>query len=211
MSAALARLHARPDAALGPAPLPPGTLVHVPADAPSPTALAVMLHGAGGSAASALQLVREAAEAHQVAVLAPQSAGRTWDMIERDFGPDVATIDSALAHVFASFAVDPARIALAGFSDGASYALSLGLRNGDLATHLIAFSPGFATGGSAVGWPKVLITHGTEDRVLPIDRCGRRVAWRLHGADYDVRYEEFDGGHVVPPALADAAFAWLAR
>ena len=31
-------------------------------------------------------------------------------------------------------AVDPARIAVAGFSDGASYALSLGLTNGTLLT-----------------------------------------------------------------------------
>ncbi len=30
-----------------------------------------------------------------------------------------------------------------GFSDGASYALSLGVPNGDLFTHIVAFSPGF--------------------------------------------------------------------
>jgi len=30
-----------------------------------------------------------------------------------------------------------------GFSDGASYALSVGITNGDLFTHVIAFSPGF--------------------------------------------------------------------
>jgi poly(3-hydroxybutyrate) depolymerase len=39
--------------------------------------------------------------------------------------------------------VDPQRICVSGFSDGASYALSLGLANGDLFTHVAAFSPGF--------------------------------------------------------------------
>jgi phospholipase/carboxylesterase len=34
-------------------------------------------------------------------------------------------------------------VALGGFSDGASYALSLDLTNGDLFASLIAFSPGF--------------------------------------------------------------------
>jgi phospholipase/carboxylesterase len=34
----------------------------------------------------------------------------------------------------------------------------------------------------------------------------------LRGSGYDVTYEEFDGGHTVPPPVADRAFAWwLAR
>ena len=44
-----------------------------------------------------------------------------------------------------------------GFSDGASYALSLGAANGDLFTHIAAFSPGFmrppvSVGGCALAW-----------------------------------------------------------
>ncbi len=53
------------------------------------------------------------------------------------------------------------------------------------------------------------ISHGTGDRVLPVDRCGRRVSRDLTAAGYDVTYEEFDGGHVVPPELARQAVAWL--
>jgi predicted esterase len=37
-----------------------------------------------------------------------------------------------------------ATLAVSGFSDGASYALSIGPANGDLFTHVMAFSPGFA-------------------------------------------------------------------
>jgi phospholipase/carboxylesterase len=33
---------------------------------------------------------------------------------------------------------------------------------------------------------------------------------KLERAGYEVRYREFEGGHVVPPGLADEAVAWLA-
>lgn len=47
-----------------------------------------------------------------------------------------------LLQVLSNYAVDTTRLGVGGFSDGASYALSLGLTNGDLFTHVIAFSPG---------------------------------------------------------------------
>jgi len=40
-------------------------------------------------------------------------------------------------------AADPARVTLGGFSDGATYALSIGLANGDLFPQVIGCSPGF--------------------------------------------------------------------
>ena len=40
--------------------------------------------------------------------------------------------------------IDPSRIAMAGFSDGASYSLSVGLANGDLFSAVFGFSPGLA-------------------------------------------------------------------
>lgn len=59
-------------------------------------------------------------------LLAPDSRGRTWDFILGDYGPDVRFIDRALDHVFKRYNVHPGHIGIAGFSDGASYALSLG-------------------------------------------------------------------------------------
>src|SRR6202030_4387442 len=55
---------------------------------------------------------------------------------------------------------------------------------------------------------RIYISHGTADTVLPIDRCSRRIVPALRAAGYEVTYEEFDGGHTVPPATADRAFAW---
>ncbi len=201
--------------------LPPGTtplglargrdgLVHVPAAATSrPAPLVVVLHGAGSSASAAMVLLEDLADAHGLVLLAPDSRGSTWDVIRGGFGPDVTFIDRALEHVFAHPSIDPARVALAGFSDGASYALSLGIGNGDLFTHLIAFSPGFAAPAAQVGRPRVFATHGIGDSVLPIDRCSRRLVPALRAGGYDVTYEEFAGGHTVPSELGRGAVEWL--
>jgi phospholipase/carboxylesterase len=186
-------------------------LVHVPpaAAAGTPRPLVVLLHGAGSSAHAALPLLAPLADDAGLVLLAVDSRGSTWDVIRGGFGPDVAFVDRALAHVLATVAVDPARVALGGFSDGASYALSLGIGNGDLFTHLVAFSPGFAAPADRVGRPPVFVSHGTDDAVLPIDRCSRRLVPALRAAGHAVRYEEFAGGHTVPPALAAAAVSWL--
>lgn len=186
-------------------------LLYVPAsvrwDTPAP--LAVLLHGAGGQAGHGLDLLRGHADAAGLILLAPASRGRTWDVIGGGYGPDVSALDAALAHVFGHHAIDPTRLGGGGFSDGASYALSLGLTNGDLFSHLIAFSPGFSAPAGGTGRPRVYVSHGTRDAVLPIDRCSRRIVPQLQRAGYDVTYREFDGPHAVPPDIALEVRAWF--
>jgi phospholipase/carboxylesterase len=181
-------------------------LLAVPPGAPLPRPLLVFFHGAGATAAQGLELMREAAGRAGVLLLAPTSAASTWDLLAGGWGRDVAVLDAALAEVFGTCPVS--RTGFGGFSDGASYALSLGLGNGDLAEALIAFSPGFAAPSAAVGRPRVWISHGRADRVLPVDVCGRRVAGALRAEGYPVVYEEFDGGHGVPGELARGAVTW---
>jgi len=176
----------------------------IAADRPAP--LLVMLHGAGGAGANVMPIVADSAEARGIIVLAPDSRGVTWDVIREDYGADVAFLDRALGEVFRTCPIDPARVAIAGFSDGASYALSLGLINGALFRDIIAFSPGFALPTRAEDAPSIFISHGREDPVLPIERCGRRIAVRLRSLGYNVDYREFVGGHVVPTAMVEAAF-----
>jgi phospholipase/carboxylesterase len=170
--------------------------------------LLVFFHGAGGSAANALQAVGDPAAARGVAVLAPTSTAATWDLIAGGLGRDVAVLDAALTQVFDRLPVS--RVALGGFSDGASYALSLGIANGELADAVLAFSPGFRAAPGRYGRPRFWISHGTQDRILPVERCGRRVAADLRAEGYGVTYEEFTGGHVITPDLVDAALgSWL--
>jgi phospholipase/carboxylesterase len=51
----------------------------------------------------------------------------------------------------------------------------VGITNGDLFTHVIAFSPGFLAPARQEGAPRLFISHGIHDTVLPIDRCSRRI------------------------------------
>ena len=188
-------------------------VLHVPAatlraDA-GPAPLVVLLHGAGGRGAEILPVLVSDAEATGALVLAPDARGDTWDVLRGGFGPDARFIDRAIARVLERHAVDARAVAVAGFSDGASYALSLGLGNGDLFTHVIAFAPGFMAPEAQVGSPRLFVTHGIGDRVLPIDACSRRLVPPLERAGYDLVYREFDGGHVVPPALASEAMRWF--
>ena len=212
------RARPRPDARLalpgGWTPLGLGSardgLLYVPPDAATRASpLVVVLHGAGSSAGAATALLDGLADEHGLVLLAPDSRGSTWDVIRSDFGPDVAFLDRALERVFTRCPIDTRRVALAGFSDGASYALSLGVANGDLFTHVIAFSPGFAAPPAAIGRPRLFVSHGIHDPVLPIDRCSRRLVPGLRASRYDTTYEEFDGGHSVPVELAQRSIAWL--
>jgi phospholipase/carboxylesterase len=178
--------------------------------ASGPRPLLVLFHGAGGSGAGVLRRLGAAAAGAGLAVLAPDSRDSTWDAIGGNLGPDVTFINRALERVFDSGAIDAARVTVGGFSDGATYALSLGLLNGDLFKRVAAFSPGFLVDGKPQGKPDVFISHGTADPILPIDRCSRRIVATLRSRGYTVAFREFRGGHEIPPDIARDAMAWLA-
>jgi predicted esterase len=171
--------------------------------------LALMLHGAGGVAQHGLAQLRDFADNAGLILLAPESRRETWDVIFGEYGPDIAFIDQALAQTFERYAIDPARLAIGGFSDGASYALSVGITNGDLFTHVIAFSPGFVAPADQQGMPRLFISHGSHDTVLPIEMCSRRIVPQVERAGYPVQYHEFDGPHTVPLEIAQAAVTWF--
>lgn len=217
------RLHSRValfrDHPLAPLALPAGihklafpaerqALFYIPDTSGQPLPLLVLLHGArgqhGGADASALRYaVRE-----HVLLLIPEAKGTSWDMFRGGYGPDLDFLDQALMWVMRRHDVDAAAITLAGFSDGASYALSVGLMNGELFSDILAFSPGCMLPNARSASPRIFIGHGTGDAVLPVER-GQSLAHQLASEGYQVHYAEFDGGHLVPPAVAEAAFALL--
>jgi len=171
--------------------------------------LFVALHGFGGSCDNWAGYY-EGAEARGFVLLAADSRAETWDLVLGEFGPDVYFLDQALRLVFQRCRIDPAKIALAGFSDGASYALSLGVSNGDLFTHLIAYSPGFYQPSSPfVGRPPIYVAHGTRDANLPIAATRDGIVPRLRAAGYDVTFREFDGIHEIPAAIGDESADWF--
>ncbi len=187
------------------------TILFIPStyDPTRPAPFFLALHGATGSGERMLNGSRAAAEAHGVVMLSPSSRDYTWDAIRGTYSGDFAQIDRLMNDVFDQCAIDPQRVAVGGFSDGATYALSIGLVNGDVFTHVVGHSAGFIIGGTRHGKPKVFLSHGRQDNILPIDQCGRRIAAQLRREGYELRFDEFDGGHTATTEMREKAMQWF--
>ncbi|EYC51721.1 esterase [Hylemonella gracilis str. Niagara R] len=178
-------------------------------DITTPVPLLVLCHGAGGEADKVLPYFVRWARARRFLLLTPQSLFPTWDIVIGGHGPDLERLDTALRQVAACFRLDPARIALAGFSDGGSYALSVGLSNGDLFSHVIALSAGFMNAFTRHGTPKVFLAHGRSDTQLPYDTSARTHALKLLEEGVDLTLLPFDGEHRIEPAVVAQAVAFF--
>jgi phospholipase/carboxylesterase len=217
-AAVFARSARAADAArIGPQPLKLGDnrdgTLYVPrgykADAPAPMLL--MLHGAGGTSQSVSYTFAIADDLGFI-VLAPDSRDEaTWDLLLHGYAEDVEFIGAALHDTYARCSVDRKRMAIAGHSDGASYALSLGIGTGDTFGHILAFSPGVMQPAEVHGKPKIFISHGLSDPVMPIDVTSRTFVPRLRKLGYDVTFREYEGRHGVPPAIVREGFDWWLR
>jgi phospholipase/carboxylesterase len=181
----------------------------LPADTPVP--LFVFFHGAGGFPEKVLPFIEEHAERGKFLVLAPHAQFVTWDIVIGGHGPDLQRLQQALKLVAAHYRIDATHLAFAGFSDGASYALSTGITNGDVASHVIAFSGGFMNVFRQDGAPRVFIAHGLVDEQLPIATSGRANAASLQAAGYEVDYVEFNGLHIISPPIVAMAVDFFLR
>ena len=171
--------------------------------------LVLMFHGAGGTGRG-VSYTFEIADDLGVIVLAPDSRDEaTWDMLLHGFGDDVEFIGAALKDTSARCSVDRKRMGIAGHSDGASYALSLGLATGETFGRIMAFSPGVMQPTEVHGKPRIFISHGVSDQVMPIDETSRQFVPRLKRLGYDVTYREYEGRHGVPPAVVREGFTWF--
>ena len=141
-------------------------------------------------------------------LVAPASTGTTWSGCTGS-DADRAGVNAALARAYARCKIDQRRIAIGGFSDGATFALSLGIASGDLFRSIIAFSPGGIDGSRQTGRPRFFISHGTRDPVLPFERTERLIVRQLRTAGYPVTFRTFRGGHEVPTAIGKAAQRWF--
>ena len=172
-------------------------------------ALIVALHGAGGTPAGAIDAFRGGLNQRGLVLIAPASKGQTWSILRSEQDLDLQSVNLALAEAYERCTIDRRRIAVGGFSDGATYALTLGVSNGDLFPAVISFSPGGIVAGEQRGAPRFFVSHGTQDSVLPIGRAGDAVVRNLRQAGYPVTYRRFQGDHGVPPAISKAAVRWF--
>lgn len=193
--------------------------LYVPASIPAGAAapFLLLLHGAGGKGEDMFRKFKAQADKRGIILLAPDSAERTWDVAMSmsgshrsppGFGRDVKRIDLLLKDAFARVRVDPERVAIAGFSDGASTALSIGARNAALFPATLAFS----AGGMVPDWSgptgRVFFSHGEKDPILPIAIARYSLAPALRASGFRVTFKAFDGGHELPAPVLEQAMAW---
>ena len=152
-------------------------------------------------------------------LLAPDAQRYTWDVIRdfRDdqgtgkprFGEDTLRVDAALKQAFEQFTIDPRRVAIGGFSDGASYALSLGPRNDAVFSHIMAFSPGGVAPFETAAHARVFISHGRQDPMLPFKNTAEGIVPGFRARGFDVTFETFNGVHDFRDAEIAKAMDWF--
>lgn len=213
------QLRARPSAvgpmlAPGETALANGAVAYRPARAPAGALpVLILLHGAGGYPQGFLQKMEPLGDKLGVILIAPHSLDKTWDLIGQSpdqpwLGPDARRLDQSLADLFKHSAVDPSHVVLLGFSDGASYALSIGLSNPKLFTAIIALSPGMMVPPNRVDHrQQVFIAHGRSDHVLPFDGT-REMADELRRSGANIRFRPFNGDHQMDPESLTEGLQW---
>ena len=172
--------------------------------------LLVWLHGAGGSGNVSMNMAALADEFRFI-VLAPDSREWTWDAILGRWGGDVEYLQRALQQTGSRYSIDRARLWLGGFSDGASYSLSLGISYGDVFKKIYAGAPGVMQPIEANGKPPIFISHGRQDPTMPIDETSRKFVPRLKALGYDVTYKEYEGRHQLPPEILREVIEWYVK
>jgi len=175
----------------------------------TPMPLLIMLHGFSGWGDNQRRLF-DLAEELGFIVMTPESRDITWGREAPGFDDDVRYIGAAFRRVGGLVNIDFDRVALGGQSDGAGYALTMGLAYGDTFNHLIILAGAHLLEPiRRQGKPKIFVAHGVKDTTMPIDVSGRANVKQLKDEGYDVTYHEHDGGHGTPAEITREAILWF--
>jgi phospholipase/carboxylesterase len=179
--------------------------------------LITVLHGAGRQDEMLVKAVRDEPDRRQAFFLVPRSLLPTWDLIASAGRPDLDFLEYAYDLVYRRYPIDPARQALLGYSDGASYALSVGLSNPLLFRALMAWAAGFIAldpgfDPDAARKPDILLEYGTHDQIFPFEHVALPMRANLERAGYSVEWRVDQGGkHWPSPDFLPEALDWFFR
>lgn len=149
-------------------------------DADTPTPLVMVLHGASGTGARSQSWLGfdEVAKAENFIVVYPDGLYNNWDFGAGLLTPDgMIDVDDVgyLTHVVetlqADYNIDPARVFVAGMSNGAVMAYRLACEAPDIFQAVAGVAAGiFTMAVQNCGQPiSVLFIQGSEDRIIPWD------------------------------------------
>jgi phospholipase/carboxylesterase len=161
--------------------------------------LVTVLHGAGRQDELLCRGYRAEAAARDLLILIPRSTDTTWDLLTGGDGPDLAFLAALYGEIYRRLPVDPARQALIGYSDGASYALAVGLSNPRTFAAVMGWAAGFVAIDTAAlapddPKPRILLEHGTHDTVFPFEQVCTPNVELLRRLGYAVELHVDDGG-----------------
>ena len=207
--------------------------------APSPTASVIWLHGLGADGNDFVPIVAELRlpSAPAVRFIFPHAPVRPvtinngfrmrawYDIASADLNnrADLVGVRQSEAQIGALIAreksrgVTPAKIVLAGFSQGGAIALYAGLRHAErlagvvaLSTYLVAQDKLAAEASAANRGLPIFMAHGTFDPVVRPEwgEASRRV---LEAAGYPVEWHSYPMPHSVCMEEVVAIGAWLRR
>ena len=173
--------------------------------------LVVVLHGAGRQDELLVRGLQSERERRGTIFVVPRSRQMTWDLIAGGDGEDLAFLDGVLHSLYRRYRIDPARQAIVGFSDGASYGLSIALSNPRVFSAVMVWAAGFLALDPGTlrpddPKPRVLLEYGTRDQLFPFEQVALPMRDTLVRLGYAVEFRADEGGIHWPRRefLADA-------
>lgn len=161
--------------------------------------LVVVLHGAGRQDELLFKGLQGEADRRDAIFLIPRSYQMTWDMIAGGNDADLRFLAYCLRWIYQRYPIDPARQALLGFSDGASYALALGLSNPKLFSAVMAWAAGFlAIDTNNISpddrKPRLFVEYGDQDPLFPYEAVALPMRDALVKIGYPLVFRTDEGG-----------------
>jgi predicted esterase len=165
--------------------------------------LITVFHGAGRQDEMLVKACRDEPEKRQAFFLVPRSVEPTWDLIAGTGETDLEFLEYAWDLIYRRYPVDEKRQALLGYSDGASYALSMALSNPGFFDAALCWAAGFVVvDRSALDdqgrKPRLYLEYGTHDPLFPFEQIALPMRENLLAAGYEVEFSVDEGGRHWP-------------
>jgi predicted esterase len=170
--------------------------------------LFTVLHGAGRQDEALAKGFRNEPNHRQAFFLIPRSVLPTWDLISSEQRPDLDFLEYAYDLIYRRYPIDALQQSLIGYSDGASYALSVGLCNATMFHSLIVWAAGFLVLDPPTAEqfkvaipeprPRIYLEYGTHDPLFDFQTVALPMRDQLLGAGFDVTFSVDEGGRHWP-------------
>lgn len=176
--------------------------------------LVTVFHGAGRQDEMLVKACRDEPERRRALFLVPRSADPTWDLITGQGQEDLEFLEYAWDLIYRRYPVDRERQVLMGYSDGASYALSMALSNPGFFDAALCWAAGFVVvDRSAIGSParkaRLYLEYGTHDELFPFEQIAVPMRDNLRAAGYELEFSVDEGGRHWPSGTFQGeALSW---